>query len=300
MKGFPSMTRRRWLAAAAGTLAASSAGVVGYTWRIEPHWVDVAERTMPVEGLPPAWRGRRLVQVSDIHVGPRVDPDYLRRALGSTATLDPDLIVLTGDLMSCVGHERIDETTRVLETLPRPPFGVFASLGNHDYTTGGWKRGDVADALVRRLADLGVTTLRNEARELDGLRLIGLDDLWAERFDPAAVGEALRAPGPRIALCHNPDAADLPGWSGYRGWILAGHTHGGQCVPPFLPPPLLPVKNKRYTSGHFDLGDGRHLYINRGLGHLLRVRFNCRPEVTVFTLHSVESTDSLPLRVDRA
>ncbi|GIW85761.1 MAG: hypothetical protein KatS3mg108_0085 [Isosphaeraceae bacterium] len=285
MNRLGTFTRRRWLAAAAaGGLAAAGGGVGLYTWKIEPHWVAVEHRTMPLEGLPPAWRGRRLVQVSDLHVGPRVDSDYLIRSLRAVGSLEPDMVAITGDLMSCVGHEQIDETARVLEALPRPPFGVFASLGNHDYTTGGWKRGDVADALVRRLADLGITTLRNEARELGGLRLIGLDDLWASRFDPAAVGEAVRQPGPRIVLCHNPDAVDRPGWSGYQGWILAGHTHGGQCVPPFLPPPILPVQNKRYSSGHIDLGDGRHLYINRGLGHLWPVRFNCRPEVTVFTL----------------
>ena len=71
-----------------------------------------------------------------------------------------------------------------------------------------------------------------------------------------------------------------------RGWILSGHTHGGQCKPPFLPPPIIPVKNKRYTAGEFDLGDGRPLYINRGLGHLIRARFNARPEVTVFRLRA--------------
>jgi predicted MPP superfamily phosphohydrolase len=53
-----------------------------------------------------------------------------------------------------------------------------------------------------------------------------------------------------------------------------------------LPPPIVPVRNRRYTSGEFDLGDGRHMYINRGLGHLLRVRFNARPEITMFTLVS--------------
>jgi len=51
-----------------------------------------------------------------------------------------------------------------------------------------------------------------------------------------------------------------------------------------LPPPILPTKNKRYTAGEFDLGDGRRMYINRGLGHLIRVRFNVRPEITAFTL----------------
>jgi predicted MPP superfamily phosphohydrolase len=89
---------------------------------------------------------------------------------------------------------------------------------------------------------------------------------------------------PTVALFHNPDGADLSAWGDFRGWILSGHTHGGQCKPPFLPPPLLPVFNKRYTSGAFDLGGGRFMYINRGLGHLLRVRFNVRPEITLHRL----------------
>jgi predicted MPP superfamily phosphohydrolase len=70
----------------------------------------------------------------------------------------------------------------------------------------------------------------------------------------------------------------------FRGWVLAGHTHGGQCKPPFLPPPLLPVKNRRYVAGEYDIGPGRWMYINRGLGYLRRVRFNARPEITLFTL----------------
>ena len=66
--------------------------------------------------------------------------------------------------------------------------------------------------------------------------------------------------------------------------MLSGHTHGGQCKAPFLPPPLLPVRNRRYTRGEFVVGGNRRLYISRGVGHTLQVRFNVRPEVTVFTL----------------
>ena len=73
-------------------------------------------------------------------------------------------------------------------------------------------------------------------------------------------------------------------WGHYEGWILSGHTHGGQCKPPFLPPPLLPVRNRRYTAGEFELTGNRRLYINRGVEHLTLVRFNVRPEVTVFEL----------------
>ena len=88
-----------------------------------------------------------------------------------------------------------------------------------------------------------------------------------------------------IALSHNPDTVDLPVWGNYEGWILAGHTHGGQCKPPFLPPPVLPVKNRRYTAGEFELAGNRRLYISRGVGHAgLAVRFNVRPEVTLFEL----------------
>ena len=102
--------------------------------------------------------------------------------------------------------------------------------------------------------------------------------------DVAATLARLDRTQPTVVLCHNPDALDLPLWDGVRGWVLAGHTHGGQCKPPFLPPPILPVRNKRYTAGAFDVGPGRTLYVNRGLGHLLRARFNVRPELTLFTL----------------
>jgi predicted MPP superfamily phosphohydrolase len=89
---------------------------------------------------------------------------------------------------------------------------------------------------------------------------------------------------PSLALVHNPDTADRPVWGNYKGWILCGHTHGGQCKPPFLPPPLLPVSNRLYQAGEYALAGGRRMYINRGLGHLLQARFHVRPEVTIFSL----------------
>ena len=116
------------------------------------------------------------------------------------------------------------------------------------------------------------------------LQVVGLDDLWAERFDNARALARLERARASLVLSHNPDTADLAGWGNWSGWILAGHTHGGQCKPPFLDPPLIPVQNRRYTAGEFDLPGGRRMYINRGLGHLLQVRFNVRPEVTLFRL----------------
>jgi hypothetical protein len=120
--------------------------------------------------------------------------------------------------------------------------------------------------------------------EVEGLQIVGLDDLWAKRFEPTEAFAGYDDRRPAIALSHNPDTVDLPVWDRYEGWILSGHTHGGQCKPPFLPPPLLPVRNRRYTQGEFSLSGNRSLYISRGVGHLLPVRFNVRPEVTLFEL----------------
>ena len=108
----------------------------------------------------------------------------------------------------------------------------------------------------------GVVMLRNQIHDVAGLQIVGLDDLWGDRFDPVLAFKRYDPARAAIALSHNPDTVDLPGWGGFQGWILSGHTHGGQCKPPFLPPPVLPVRNRRYTCGEFELSGGRTLYIN--------------------------------------
>jgi len=277
------MDRRRFLKISAGTLAAGAVGTVGYTFFVEPHWLEMVSRPLPVRRLPPALAGRRLAQLSDLHVGARVDSGYLIRSLRALEALEPDAIVVTGDLVSYEGPGEMTRLRRVLAALPRAPLGSVAVLGNHDYGVV-WAEPDVAQRVADELERVGVRVLRNEAADVGGLRIIGLDDLWAHRFSPGDVRAELGADAASIALCHNPDAVDLDGWGGYAGWVLAGHTHGGQCKPPFLPPPLLPVKNRRYTAGEIDAGNGRTLYISRGIGHLTQVRFNVRPEITLFTL----------------
>jgi len=187
--------------------------------------------------------------------------------------------------MSCDGGEQIPRAAEVIRELPPAPLGRFAVLGNHDYGAG-WKRTAVANKLVAALERHDVRALRNEAADVAGMQVAGVDDLWSGGFDAERMMGALRTDRPALALCHNPDGVDLPAWREFRGWVLAGHTHGGQCKPPFLPPPLVPVKNRRYVAGDYAVGDGRTLYINRGLGYLRRVRFNARPEITLFTLRS--------------
>ena len=280
------LTRRRFCQLAA---AFSATGVATglYAWQCEPHWVDFVERPLPLSNLPEALSGKRLVQLSDLHIGPCVDDAYLIRAFQEVDRLDPEIVVYTGDFMTfetgCLEHLR-----RVFEYLPRGRSATLGVLGNHDYGPR-WARPHMADSIVELAAAVGVRILRNEAVDVDGLRLVGIDDLWARRLDLGKAIGTWEPQRPSVALVHNPDVADRPEWGAYDGWILCGHTHGGQCKPPFLPAPLLPVKNRRYQAGEYGLTGGRRMYINRGLGHLLQVRFNARPEVTVFSLASAPS-----------
>ena len=271
-------TRRRLLAA-----AAAGAGSLGlYTWRVEPHWLEIVRRKMPVRGLPPELAGKSLLHVSDLHIGPRVDDDYLAGVFQLIQELSPEIVVYTGDFV-CANADLVDHAPRVFAQLACGTLGTFGILGNHDYGRG-WRDDGAADRVMALAEEAGVRILRNETADVHGLTIVGLDDLWADRFEPGAVLPGLPASDPAVVLVHNPDAVDTPGWETYAGWILAGHTHGGQCKPPFLPPPLLPVRNRRYTSGEFELSGGRRMYISRGVGHLTRVRFNARPEATIFEL----------------
>jgi hypothetical protein len=101
----PRLTRRRFLAASA--LAAGGVGV--YTWRVEPHWIEVVERDLAIGNLPAALRDRLLVQISDLHVGDSVDTAYLIAAMKRISSLQPALTVIT---------EREDGQVRQIR--PRP------------------------------------------------------------------------------------------------------------------------------------------------------------------------------------
>lgn len=273
------ITRRRFIT---GLVAAPIlAGL--YTWRVEPTWLEIATRDLPIVNLPPALEGKTLAHFSDIHIGKQVDPDYLADTFRRVAALQPDIVVHTGDLVTFNGAACLAQADQLMPLFPRGPLGTYAILGNHDYGRD-MVRSDVAEKISAVLTRAGCRVLRNESLDCHGLRIVGCDDLWAGRFLLRRALTGITPEQPALALCHNPDCCDAPGWENFRGWILAGHTHGGQCKPPFLTPPLLPVQNRRYTAGAFELTGGRQLYISRGVGHLLRVRFNVRPEVALFTL----------------
>lgn len=276
------LTRRQFLKGS-GSVLLAAAGLGAYAWFVEPHWLEIVERPLGIRDLPGPLEGATLVQLSDLHVGQHVSDDYILGVFATLEQLRPDILVITGDLTS-YHPDVVEQARRVYSRMPHGKLATLAILGNHDYGVG-WSDVAHADRLVQAVSDLGINVLRNATVDVSGLHIVGFDDLWARRFDPRSALGSTSTVLPSIALSHNPDTVDLDGWGRFDGWVLAGHTHGGQCKPPFLPPPLLPVDNEAYTSGEFALSGGRRMYISRGVGHLqVQARFNARPEVTVFRL----------------
>jgi predicted MPP superfamily phosphohydrolase len=285
------MLSRRALLKAGAAATASGLACLGYATLVEPHWLEFVERELPIENLPPPLDGIRLAQVSDIHVGPRVSDEYLIDSFAQLRAYRPDLVVVTGDFITHHVPRREEQFAQLRAMLPHVPtgrLGTFGILGNHDYGTN-WSEPPVADRVTAEAGRAGIHVLRNESHAVAGLELIGIDDLWAGRARPLTA-QRKRTRNAALVLVHNPDTADTHPWGSYRGWMLAGHTHGGQCRPPFLPPPILPLQNHRYAAGEVAVDAGRTLYVNRGLGHLIQARFNVRPEITVFTLRREAAT----------
>jgi predicted MPP superfamily phosphohydrolase len=254
-----------------------------YTWQIEPFWLEFVKVKMPVLNLPKNLIGKTVMQISDIHVGNKFDYQYIIDSFKEAKLLNPDFVVYTGDFISYENEEQFEQLKKVMKFAVTGTLGTAGVLGNHDYG-GNWLEQDVADTTTEILEDAGISILINQQKEMNGLNIIGIDDYWGMNFNPNKIMSKYDDKKANIVLCHNPDVCDLNVWNNYKGWILSGHTHGGQVKPPFLKPPILPVKNKRYSAGEIDLYDGRTLYINRALGNLFQIRFNVRPEITIFKL----------------
>ncbi len=276
------MKRRKFLKTLAGFGAAGLFTGI-YAWQIEPFWLEFVKVRMAVKNLPEALSGKTIMQISDMHVGNRFSRQYLVDSLKEAQAFKPDFVVFTGDFVSYETKEQFQQLRNVIQHAPKGKIATVGILGNHDYGKN-FQESDVADQIAIILQENGIQVLRNEKASFEGLTITGLDDLWGTNYNPAEILETLNHSEANIVLCHNPDVCDNPVWNNYNSWILSGHTHGGQVKPPFLPAPILPVKNKRYSAGEIALSGERTLYINRALGHLKQIRFNVRPEITVFTM----------------
>jgi len=224
---------------------------------VEPRWFDVH----PVDLRPLGW-GKTFAHLTDLHY--RGDRARLEAVVAATNARKPDFVCLTGDLMDRKNTRWLPEALEVLQRLDAP---VFAVPGNHDPLDGR------SIALCRTaFAATGGAWLLGERVEHAGIAIHGT-------FGVA--GLAVRETKPTLLLCHYPLVADERRSQPY-GLILSGHSHGGQCRIPGLPPLHLPDRVGRYVEGLYQAPAGR-IYVSRGLGSsLIPLRFCCRPELPVF------------------
>ena len=242
--------------------------------------LSIERRPVYLRRLPRALDGFRIVQLSDLHLGPLTSGDQLQRAIEVANNLNPDIIALTGDYIS---HERqyAAPCAEIVGRL-RAPCGVFAVLGNHDH----WTDAALITDLFRAE---GITVLVNEGMrfEKDGASfwLAGVDDTMVGLEDlPLALAGA-QQDEMKLLLAHNPIILRRAARAGVD-LVLSGHTHGGQVA----------IRSERSVSGRprrrMLRGLGKQgetqIYVTRGLGTvILPIRYGCPPEVTLLELRSI-------------
>jgi predicted MPP superfamily phosphohydrolase len=223
---------------------------------------QVVRVEVPLAGLAPGLQGFRIVQISDIHVGPTIKHDYLRAVVERVNALQPDLVAITGDLVDG-SVAQLREHVAPLAGL-RSRHGTYFVTGNHEYYSGvhGW---------MEELRALGIRVLHNEhvllAHGGAQLVLAGVTDYTAHHFDPAhrsnprAALAGAPAGAPKVLLAHQPRSAAAAAEAGFD-LQLSGHTHGGQ----FLPWNFLVPLQQPYTAGLHQLGR-LWIYVSRGTGY---------------------------------
>ncbi|MGB0646349.1 MAG: metallophosphoesterase [Bradymonadia bacterium] len=218
---------------------------------------------VPVKGLPDSLEQFRIVQLSDIHIGPTLRADFLNEIVERVNALSPDMVAITGDLVDG-SVDQLSEHVRPLGRL-KSRYGTFFTTGNHEYYSG-------ADAWIKFLTSLGIKVLRNEhvtLRHNDAaIDIIGVDDWRANRFggdhghdlEKAVRGRNRDRVG--VLLAHQPKSIHEAAQH-QVDLVLSGHTHGGQLWP-FR---FLVMLVQPYLEGLHQHTDRTSIFVHRGTGY---------------------------------
>jgi len=284
-----------WLGLGAGG-ALFSTLVYGYSNKYN---YKVRRVPLAFDNLPPAFKGMRIIQLSDIHSGSLANVQAVAHGIDLVLAEQPDLILFTGDLVNDVSTE-VDPFIKIFGRL-KAPMGVFSTLGNHDYGDYiWWESPEKKKANLQRLqqlqADMGWRLLMNEhvVLEKDGqqIALIGVENWSAKarfpkhgRLDEAYAGTE-KYPF-KILMSHDPSHWDAQVRPHYPDidLALAGHTHGMQFgveIPGLKWSPVQYVYKE--WAGLYEAGRQK-LYVNRGFGFIgYPGRVGILPEITVIEL----------------
>lgn len=287
------LTRRRFVATAAGILGLSASATAAYAGAVEPRSL-VVTRYAPKPRAWPAGRKLSITVIADLHAGgPDMTLSHVQQVVETAQALQGDLIVLLGDFKAWYKHFKFRSVADPIWAAElarlRAPLGTWAILGNHDW----WHD---LEGVRSALADVHIPLLENDAVLLGetGQRfwLAGLGDQLAYQLGPGRFRGVDDLPGtlarvqtddPMILLAHEPDI--FPQVPDRVALTLAGHTHGGQIRLPLIWPRYVPsIYGARYAYGHVVESD-RHLIVSGGLGtSIIPARLGVPPEIVHVTL----------------
>lgn len=256
--------------------------------------LNMTERRIRIARLPQALSGLKLVQISDLHFYEYTDPAYYQNVANVVNGMQPDLILLTGDVVH-YGPDHIAAAKAFLSGL-KARYAKLAILGNHDYNDSQW-----GSLIAEMLPEAGFQLLKNQSyavrKDGESLWVAGLDDLWYGAPDIARMmGEIPSHQDVTVVMAHNPLLFDPIALSGHGkvDLVVAGHTHAGHVYIPFLGPIYRKIFRMKYRYGLFEK-NGCQLHVTSGVGSAAfylkkrkigfpRFRFNTNPEIAVLTL----------------
>jgi len=243
----------------AGLVSAAVAAVASFGVAHGLRTVAIKKVRVPLAHFPKSASGYRIVQLTDIHVGPTIGQGLVQSLVSQTNAIEPDMVVITGDLVD----GSVEQLGRLVEPLRelRAKDGVYFVTGNHEYYSG-------ADEWIAHLGELGIRVLRNERVPIrDVFDLAGVDDTSAYRMlahHGQDIEGALRGRDPLrtvVLLAHQPKAVHQAAALGVD-LQLSGHVHGGQMVP-FN---WLVRLDQPFVSGLHRVG-GTWVYVSMGAGY---------------------------------
>ena len=249
--------------------------------------LDLTRRAIEVPRLPPAWEGLSLVHLSDFHFNGRVGKPYFQELVRLSNELQPDLVLLTGDLV-----DRLRCIDWIPDTLSRlsARYGVYCVLGNRDIRTD-------AARVSRAIEESGLCYLGGRHVQIESPRPAG--GAGGQRAALAAGGrpgaQPAAASGRAVPhrLAHSPDQLQ---WARDHDvdLLVAGHTHGGQIRLPLIGPIFTPSRRGlRYSAGVFH-APPTIMHVTRGVSGSVPLRWNCTPEMAQLVLHKAGTGDQGP------
>lgn len=249
--------------------------------KFEVSKIDLVEIDIKLDNLGWNFHNFRILNLTDIHLGQWINPEYLNELIDYVNTLNVDLITLTGDHFSYItkGYEKsLTDSFKKLKSR----YGKFGVLGNHDH----WM--DASE--VRNIFKASnVIDLSNDVhileKEGEFLNICGIDSctVCADNLDEVLV--KMKENTPSILLVHEPDFAEESSKTNKFDLQISGHSHGGQfIIPKFETTPFRGPNSRKYPVGLYKVGNMMQ-YTSKGLGtNSFRMRINCKPEITIITL----------------